>query len=60
MAPCDDDLRAERLAAAHDVPARRGRRAGRATSAGRPQLPLERFVDNLVDLGTAMVTARVR
>ena len=31
-----------------------------AEEGGRAQLPLERFVDNLVDLATAMVTARAR
>ena len=59
MAPCDDDLRAERLALLTTFLLGAVSRRARDES-GRSPLPLERFVDNLVDLGTAMVTARVR
>lgn len=58
MAPCDDALRTERLALLTSFLL--GAVSRRARSAGRPQLDLDRFVDNLVDTGTAMLTARVR
>lgn len=62
MPPCDDDLRNERFALLTSfvlgTVARRAR--AQAQEGGRPQLTTDRFVDHLIDLGTALVTARVR
>jgi AcrR family transcriptional regulator len=60
MPPCDDELRNERMALLTTFVLGAVARRARAGEGGRPQLPLERFVDHVVDLGTAMASARVR
>ncbi len=60
MPPMDVELRNERLTLLTSFVVGTVARRARAAEGGRPQLPIERFVDNLVDLGTAMVTARAR
>ncbi|MCW2815415.1 MAG: transcriptional regulator, TetR family [Nocardioides sp.] len=60
MPAYDEELRTERLALLTSFVLGTVARRARAEEGGRAQLPLERFVDNLVDLGTAMVTARAR
>lgn len=60
MPACDDALRSERLSLLTAFVVGTVARRARAPEGGRPQLPTARFVDHLVDLGTAMATARVR
>lgn len=60
MAPMDEALRNERFALLTSFVLGTVARRARAGEGGRPQLPAERFVDNLVDLATAIVGARVR
>ncbi|MDO9455150.1 TetR/AcrR family transcriptional regulator [Nocardioides sp.] len=56
----DEELRTERFSLLTSFVLGTVARRARGGEDGRPQLPLERFVDNLVDLGTAMVVARAR
>lgn len=58
--PIDEALRNERFALLTSFILGSVARRARAGEGSRPQLSVVRFVDNLVDLGTAMVTARIR
>lgn len=58
MPEMDDELRGERFALMTSfVLSSVARRARTAITSGRPQLPTSRFVDNLVAMASAMLTA---
>ena len=61
LPPMDDALRSERFALATafilGAVARRARATDRPDRRGRPQLPAERFVANLVQTAAAMLAA---
>ncbi len=60
MTPMDDALRNERFALLTSFVLGAVARRARAGEGSRPQLPVERFIDHLVDLAGAIAGARAR